>query len=124
MLNVKSQFVRDTIMAHQASGNVSAHAGMSDPTKSNLARDGAAKRPQTNFPVHIGMTDQTKVLSGVSPANPGVGPDASSGNPLDPSPKLKKFGQVPVKWGMRDANGQSINGNASAILSEASVLGK
>lgn len=104
---------------------VANHPGMVDQTSSNIARDGAAKRPQTNFPIKSGMKDQTAILSGVSPANPGMGPDASSGNPMDPSPRAKKFGEVKTKWGMRDPNGQSINGNLGhQVLAEASALGK
>lgn len=114
-------------MAYKSNGNVAAHAGMSDPTSSNIARDGAAKRPQKVFPVKWGMKDQTEAskLVGISPDSPGFGPDASSPNPLDPSPKLKKFGEVKAAWQMRDANGQSVNGNlGKAVLAEASNLGK
>lgn len=98
---------------------VANHPGMQDQTSSNIARDGAAKRPQTNFPVKAGMKDQVKAMSGVSPANPGVGPDADPANPLSPSPKLKKFGDVKTSWGMKGAPG-----DGKAVLSEASSLGK
>lgn len=103
-----------------------AHKGMQDQTSSNIARDGAAKRPQSSFPVHSGMKDQT-AYSGAGPGNPGSGPDAASPNPLDPTVKGKKVqSSFPTKWGMRDANGKSINGDhsGSAVLSEASALGK
>ena len=47
---------------------VANHPGMSDQTSTNIARDGAAKKPQTKFPVKEGMKNQTQALSGVSPA--------------------------------------------------------
>lgn len=99
---------------------VANHPGMSDQTTSNIARDGAAKRPQTSFPVKSGMRDRTAEMTGVSPANAGVGPDAAPGNPLSSLPGLKKFGQVPTKWGMKDQT----PGDAGAVLREASSLGK
>jgi len=102
---------------------VATHPGMSDQTDSNIARDGAAKRTQTKFPVKEGMKDMTTYSAG--PANPGVGPDASSANPLDPEPKSKKSGEVKASWGMRDANGQSVNGElGKAVLAEAANLGR
>lgn len=61
--------------------------GMKDQTSSNIARDGAAKRPQTSFATHSGMKDMT-ALSGIGPRNPGVGPDASSPNVLGGAPKI------------------------------------
>lgn len=96
------------------------HPGMKDLTDTNIARDGAAKRPQTSFPVKWGMRDRTAAMAGISPENPGVGPDASSGNPLDPSPKVKKFSQAPVHKGMKDQT----NMDGKAVLSEASALGR
>lgn len=99
--------------------NIPVKAGMTDRTSSNIARDGAAKRPQTSFATTHGMRDRTAEMSGVSPENPGVGPDGGSANPLAPSAKLKKFGSAPIKWGMHD---QTPNG--SAVLGEASRLGK
>ena len=94
-------------------------------------RAGAAKRTQTKFPVKPGMTDMVKgsVSSFAGPKNPGVGPDASSSNPLDPSPTDKILRRQPQEikssWGMVDANGQSVNGNlGKAILVEAGRLGR
>lgn len=87
---------------------------------SNIARDGAAKRPQTNFPIKLGMKDQTKALSGVSPANPGVGPDAAPANPLSKCAGLKKFGDAKPSWGMKDQT----PGSGKAVLREATNLGK
>lgn len=105
---------------------VANHPGMVDQTSSNIARDGAAKRTQTKFPLKEGMKDQTEALSGVSPANPGVGPDADPANPLSPEPKSKhQSGDVKASWGMRDANGQSVNGElGKAVLAEAARLGR
>jgi hypothetical protein len=62
-------------------------AGMKDQTSTNIARDGAAKRPQTSFAPASGMKDMT-ALSGIGPRNPGVGPDASSPNVLGGAPKI------------------------------------
>jgi len=100
---------------------VAIHPGMSDQTNSNIARDGAAKRPQTSFPVAHGMKDQVTALTGVSPANPGVGPDADPANPLSPSPKLKKFPDAPKAYGMK---GSHDNASGHAVLAEASNLGR
>ena len=114
-------------MAYQTNKGTSAPVkpGMEDRINTNIARDGAPKRPQTSFPITHSMRDRVKEMSGVSPANPGMGPDASSGNPLDPEPKTKKYADAPIKWGMRDANGQSVNGNLGhEVLAEASKLGR
>lgn len=99
---------------------VANHPGMTDQTSSNIARDGAAKHPQKSFPVKAGMKDQTKALSGVSPGNPGVGPDAAPANPLSKSAGLKKFGDVKPSWGMKDQT----PGSGSAVLREATSLGR
>jgi hypothetical protein len=108
---------------------VANHPGMSDQTSSNVARDGAAKRPQTKFADTHGMTDQTEAskLSGISPDSPGFGsaPDASSPNPLDPSPKLKKFDNVKVAWDQKDGNGNGLDNEVGGkVLSEAALLGR
>lgn len=106
-------------MAYHSDSNVATKPGMRDRTDSNIARDGAAKRPQTKFAVTHGMRDRTAEMSGVSPENPGAGPDGGAANPLAPSAKLKKFPQAPVHTGMKDQTG-----NGSAVLGEASRLGK
>lgn len=108
---------------------VAVHPGMSDKTNSNIARSGAAKHPQKSFPIAKGMKDQVKALSGISPANPGVGPDAAPANPLSPEPGMKNLhrqpGEVKSSWGMRDADGKSVNGVlGKAVLAQATNLGK
>ncbi len=98
-------------MAYHSDSNVATKAGMRDRTDSNIARDGGKpKRIQTNIPIHTGMKDQTAILSGVSPANPGTGPDGGPSNPLKAVPKAKGIKDAPQAWGMRDANSKSING--------------
>jgi hypothetical protein len=93
-------------------------------------RSGAAKKTQTKFPVKTGMTDMVSgsVSSFAGPKNPGVGPDASSSNPLDPEPKDKLLRRQPgsfkASWGMKDGNGDGVDGTiGQAILDEASRLG-
>lgn len=91
-------------------------------------RSGKAKHVQTSFPIKTGMKNMTTVLSGVSPKNPGVGPDADPANPLSPEPKDKNLrrqpGTLKSSWGMKDANGQGVDGTAGQqILDEASRLG-
>ncbi len=105
---------------------VANHPGMTDQTNSNLPRDGAPKRTQTKFPVKPGMTDRVAQLSYAGPANPGVGPDADPANPLSPEPKSKHQNDTfKASWGMRDANGQSVNGElGKAVLAEAANLGR
>lgn len=108
---------------------VANHPGMTDQTSSNIARDGATKRPQTKFPVTHGMVNQTEAskLKGISPDSPGFGsaPDASGPGVLDPSKGLKKFGDVKASWGMTDANGDGVNNEAGRqVLSEAALLGR
>lgn len=95
-------------------------AGMKDQTSSNIARDGAAKRPQTKFATHTGMRSRVGEVAGVK--GNGTGPDASSPNPLDPTTPGKTFPKAGAKWGMRDANGQSVNhALGDAILAEGST---
>lgn len=100
---------------------VANHPGMSDQTSSNIARDGAAKKPQTSFATTHGMKDQIAALTGVSPANPGIGPDADPANPLSPSPKLKKFPDAPIAYGMK---GSHDNASGHKVLAEAANLGR
>src|ERR1035437_1935952 len=65
-----------------------------DQTSGDMARGGAAKHPQTTFKNSWGMKDMTS-LSGISPANPGTGPDASDPNPLSPEPRTKLLTRQP-----------------------------
>lgn len=115
-------------MAYQGKSNSAVKPGMKDQTDSNVARSGAAKRPQTKFPVKEGMKDQT-AFSGAGPKMPGSGPDASSPNPLDPSPTQKVLRRQPQvlksTWGMKGASGKGIDTEIGPkVLSEASRLGK
>lgn len=100
---------------------VSVKAGMTDQTSSNVARSGAAKRPQTSFPIKSGMKDQTAALSGVSPANPGVGPDAAPANPLAKVARGKACQtEFSAKWGATDADGRGVDsGLGKKVLAEA-----
>lgn len=94
--------------------------GMTDQTSSNIARDGAAKRPQKSFPVKEGMKNQQSFDAGKGIA--GTGPDASSPNPLDPAPTMKKFKDAPAKWGMTDSQGRGVDHDLGrAVLSEAAL---
>ncbi len=100
---------------------VATHPGMTDQTDSNIARDGAAKKTQTKFPTTHGMKSMTEAMTGVSPGNPGVGPDADPANPLSPEPKSKHQEAVATSWGMK---GKHDAGLGSAVLSEAANLGR
>lgn len=108
-----------------------------DQTKYD-ARSGAAKKPQTSFPVKDGMKDQNApsgVTSAIGPVHPGVGPDASSKDVLDPETPAergkvlrKQPDTMTAKWGMRGGMGQGLDPNiggkvlGEAILSGASKL--
>lgn len=105
-------------------GNVATKQGMSDQTSTNIARDGAAKKPQTSFPVKDGMKDMTAYSAG--PANPGTGPDASSPNPLDAEPRqktLKKQGaSLEAAWDQKDGDGDGLDMSlGEAVLDEAEL---
>lgn len=94
--------------------NVSTKGGMKDQTSSNIARDGAAKRPQTSFPAHSGMKDMTS-LSSIGPRNPGVGPDASSPNVLGGAPKITAT-EFPPAMGMKGSHSHE---QGRKVLAEA-----
>lgn len=114
-------------MAQQGSGLGKGpdEGAFSDQTTYN-ARNGAEKRTQKSFEIHPGMTDNQRAMVGLSPADPGTGPDASSPNPLANSPRSS--GPVPASWDMKDANGKgpdhSIGGKVlgEAILSGSAKL--
>ena len=96
--------------------------GMSDQTSFD-ARAGAAKRPQTSFPVKDGMKDMT-TMSGIGPGS--TGPDASSPNPLDPVPLVKSVPRVTsTPWdSQKTGDGDSYDPSVgSAVLNEAVVSG-
>lgn len=90
--------------------------GMSDQTDSNIARSGAAKRPQKSFPIKEGMTNQQTFQAGRGIA--GTGPDASSPDPMAKEAISKGFGPAPTAWGMK---GEVDHALGSAVLSEASL---
>lgn len=120
-------------MAQQGSGVV---AKTIDPAMAGQtsydARSGAAKHPQTSFPIKWGMTNQTAQGPQIGPVNPGSGPDASSPNPLDPESQVRVLRKQPdtmtSSWGMKDANGNGVDNSmagkvlGSAILSGSSRL--
>jgi len=77
------------------------------------ARKGAPKHAQTSFPVKDGMKDQNApsgVTSAVSPIHPGVGPDASAADVMDPESPAQRgktlkrqSGVLEASWGMDPA---------------------
>jgi hypothetical protein len=94
----------------------------------NIARDGAAKNPQTSFPVKETMKDMT-TLSGVGPSNPGSGPDASSPNPLDAEPRAKLLrsqgSTLAPAWDMKDGDGDGLDTDiGGAVISEGELSAK
>jgi hypothetical protein len=122
---------------------------MVDQTKYD-ARSGAAKKPQTSFPVKDGMKDQNApsgVTSSVGPIHPGVGPDASAADVMDPeSPSqrgktLKRQpgaliqgadgksatftpGTLKASWGAKGGMGQDVdNAIGGKVLNEAILSG-
>lgn len=106
-------------------GAAPAKAGMKDQTSTNIARDGAAKRPQKAFATKGGMRSRVgEVDLGTRSYGSTNAPDASSPNPLDPTSKGKSFGTVSTKWGMKDPMGSSINGNGPAVLNEGALTGR
>jgi hypothetical protein len=100
--------------------------GMQDRIGTNVARDGAAKRTQTSFPTKTGMRSRIGEVTGVSGSGPGAAPDASSPNPMDPSPQSKKFSPAPTKSGMRSriSGGGVDHALGAAVLKDATGLGK
>lgn len=104
---------------------------MVDQTKYD-ARKGAAKKTQTNYPVHPNMKDQQS-FKNAGPSNPGTGPDASSPNVMDPEPRVKyllKQSQIlNTPWGgaapwSKNGDGNGLDGNAAGkVLGEAILSG-
>ena len=99
---------------------VANHPGMSDQTSSNIARDGAAKRPQTKFPVKDGMKNSNN-FPGFAPTNAGSGPDADPANVMSPQPKGKSVPTPTKAWGMKGEHSAELG---SAVLKEAANLGR
>jgi hypothetical protein len=99
------------------------------------ARNGAAKKPQTDFAVKGGMKDQNApsgVTSAVGPVHPGKGPDASMKDVMDPysaADKGKTLRRQPTvlaaSWGMKsDPERGSLDSNLSGkVLGEAILSG-
>ncbi len=97
-------------MAVQGSGlGAGPDSAMVDQTHFD-ARKGAPKKPQTTFAVKDGMKDQNApsgVTSAISPIHPGVGPDASAADVMDPESSaergkvaLRQPGTMKASWGM------------------------
>lgn len=111
-------------MAVQGSGVVG--STVDPPMQARIsfdARSGAAKHPQTSFPTHPGMTSQQQAMSGVSPANPGSGPDGSAPGAMTPEPRVRVLRRQPdvptASWNMKDANGNGVDPTmAGRVLSD------
>jgi hypothetical protein len=104
-------------------GAAPAKAGMKDQTSVNIARDGAAKRPQKSFAIKGGMKSQTGSMD--TGPHGSTGPDGGAvPSPLDPRAPGKKFAPAAVKWGMKDPMGNAINGNGPSVLSEGALTGR
>lgn len=113
-------------MANQSAGlGKGPDPAMQDQTSTNIARSGAAKKPQTNFPVHGGMTDQQRAMAGVSPANAGSGPVADGPNPMESTVVGKRIEPVTkTSWDMKDAYGKGLDTSIGGkVLGEAILSG-
>jgi len=98
------------------------------------ARKGAAKKPQTSFPVKDGMKDQNApsgVTSAIGPIHPGAGPDASAADVMDPETPAQR-GKVlrrqpdplTAKYGMKNGDGKGLDPNIGGkVLGEAILSG-
>jgi hypothetical protein len=97
--------------------------GMKDQTSTNIARDGAAKRPQSSFPTTHGMRKRSADIA-TGPAGTS-GPDGGAvPSPLDARAPGKRYPAAAVKWGMKDPMGHSLNGNGPAVLNEGALTGR
>jgi hypothetical protein len=115
---LRDNFPEDISMANAKSAPVK--GGMKDQTSGNIARDGAAKRPQTKFAVKAGMKNSQAYSAdkGIG----GSGPDASSPNPLAKEAISKGFKDAPAAWGMKDSNDRGVDHDQGrAVLSEAAL---
>lgn len=102
---------------------VANHFGMSDQTSTNIARDGAAKRPQGKAPVHPGMKN-SQDFPGFAPTNAGSGPDADPANVMSPEPKSKSVPTPAKAWGMEKSPTDHDPALGHAVLKEAANLGR
>ena len=112
------------------------------------ARKGAPKKAQTDFPTKWGMRDQNApsgVTSAIAPIHPGVGPDASSKDVMDPETPAERGrtlrrqpggagaqtsngawvpGKLQSAWGMKGGDGQGVDNDMSGkVLGEAILSG-
>lgn len=121
-------------MANQGSGLGKGPDGDTFKDQSSFnARDGAAKKPQTSFSIHPGMTDQQRAMAGVSPVNPGDGPVADGPkayDPLSPADRGKTLRRQPpadgmrASWDMKGADGKGLDTSIGGrVLGEAILSG-
>lgn len=71
------------------------------------ARKGSPKKAQTSFPIKEGMKDQNApsgVTSAISPIHPGVGPDASAADVMDPESGAERGKTLRRQPGARTGN--------------------
>jgi len=94
------------------------------------ARKGAPKHAQTSFPVKEGMKDQNApsgVTSAITPIHPGVGPDASAADVMDPETPAQRGKvlrrQPQVLQGSWGNKGDPLRGSLDSDLS-GKVLGE
>jgi hypothetical protein len=122
--------------------------GEVDQTHYDARGGGKPKHPQTSFAIKDGMKDQNApsgVTSAIAPIHPGVGPDASMADVLDPqtpaergrtlrrqpggvSAKTNNGDWVPGKlnsaWGMKGGDGQGVDPDIGGkVLGEAILSG-
>jgi hypothetical protein len=143
--------LEDSAMAVQNSGlGAGPDTGEFKDQTSFDARKGAPKKAQTDFAVKDGMKDQNApsgVTSSVSPIHPGVGPDASAADVMDPetpAERGKKLRKQPgalipgpggsgsqfspdtlrPSWGMKGGMGQTVDPDIGGkVLGEAILSG-
>ncbi len=112
------------------------------------ARKGAPKKALTTFETKWGMKDQNKpsgVTSAIAPIHPGVGPDASAADVMDPETPAERGktlrrqpggvgaqtsngtwvpGKLSSSWGMKGGDGQGVDNDMSGkVLGEAILSG-
>jgi hypothetical protein len=108
--------------------------GEVDQTSYDARKGGVPKHPQTSFAIKEGMKDQNApsgVTSAISPIHPGVGPDASAADVLDPETSAERGktlrrqpAVLTAKWGAKGGDGQDVDPNmAGKVLGEAILSG-